>query len=190
MFTGRLIYLMGPSGSGKDTLINQLKSRLPELVYVPRRYITRPVNETQLEQHVYMTLEGFAAAKQDGLFAFDWQANGYQYAIGQEINAALAAGKMVLINGSRAHFQALDVAWQSLCVPVYLAVSADVQIARLRARGRETVAQMEARVARSTAMLNQLPDECVVLDANQPMEAVYQQLIEQMQQLALLEAAA
>lgn len=190
MVTGRLIYLMGPSGSGKDTLIHQLKNHLPEEIYVPHRYITRPVNEAQLEQHIYMTLEAFTAAKHDGLFAFHWQANGYQYAIGQEIHAALDDGKMVLINGSREHFQALDDQWQSGCVPVYLAVHADVQTARLRARGRETVAQMEARVARSVAMLNQLPDECVVLDANQSMEAVYQQFIEQMQQLALLEKVA
>lgn len=190
MVTGRLIYLMGPSGSGKDTLIHQLKNHLPEEIYVPHRYITRPVNEAQLEQHIYMTLEAFSAAKHDGLFAFHWQANGYQYAIGQEIKVALDAGKMVLINGSRAHFQDLDAVWQNLCVPVYLAVSAEVQKARLLARERETLAQIEVRVARSMELLNQLPDECVVLDASQSVEAVYQQFIEQMQQLALLEKVA
>ncbi|AUZ04827.1 MULTISPECIES: hypothetical protein [Vitreoscilla] len=190
MGKGRLIYLMGASGSGKDTLIAQLKNHLSEAVYVPRRYITRPVNETQLEQHVYMPLEAFTAAKHEGLFAFHWQANGYQYAICQEIHTALDAGKMVLINGSREHFQALDDAWKNVCVPVYLAVSAEVQTARLLGRGRENLAQIEARVARSVAMLQHLPDECVVLDANQSVPAVYQQFMEHMQQLALLETAA
>ena len=63
MFAGRLIYLMGPSGAGKDSLIAhiKLKNELPLLL--PSRYITRTVNAAELEQHQFMTPEAVAAAE-------------------------------------------------------------------------------------------------------------------------------
>ena len=66
MFTGRLIYLMGPSGAGKNSLIALIKHKAELPLLLPSRYITRPVNATELEQHQFMTPEAFAAAEQAG----------------------------------------------------------------------------------------------------------------------------
>ncbi len=39
---GRLIWLMGPSGAGKDRLLAALRSREHPQLLVAHRYITRP----------------------------------------------------------------------------------------------------------------------------------------------------
>ena len=67
MFTGRLIYLMGPSGAGKDSLIALIKHKAELPLLLPSRYITRPVNAAELEQHQFMTPETFATAEQAGI---------------------------------------------------------------------------------------------------------------------------
>ena len=62
---GRLIYVMGPSGAGKDSLLDALRQRLCGLpVAFPRRYITRaasaggehhiPVSPEQLDKRGYL----------------------------------------------------------------------------------------------------------------------------------------
>ena len=38
---GRLIYLIGASGVGKDTFLNEVKNNYPK-IFVAHRYITRP----------------------------------------------------------------------------------------------------------------------------------------------------
>ncbi len=41
---GRLIWLMGPSGSGKDSLLSALRQREHSQLLVAHRYITRAAN--------------------------------------------------------------------------------------------------------------------------------------------------
>ena len=40
--TGKLIWLVGPSGSGKDSLLAALRQREHPQLLVAHRYITRP----------------------------------------------------------------------------------------------------------------------------------------------------
>lgn len=42
--TGKLIWLVGPSGSGKDSLLAALRQREHPQLLVAHRYITRPHN--------------------------------------------------------------------------------------------------------------------------------------------------
>ena len=177
MFTGRLIYLMGPSGAGKDSLIALIKHKAELPLLLPSRYITRTVNAAELEQHQFMTPEAFAAAEQAGEFACSWRANGHAYGLGLDVYTGLEQGKMVLINGSRAHYkalpEALPEALQAACVPVYLHVGSEVQTQRLLQRGRENSAEVAERVARSQVLAQALPEGCVKLNAEQSLEAVY-----------------
>ncbi|GAL20638.1 ATP-binding protein PhnN [Vibrio maritimus] len=39
---GKLYYIVGPSGAGKDTLIDAIRAEFPEDIIVAHRYITRP----------------------------------------------------------------------------------------------------------------------------------------------------
>lgn len=173
MFTGRLIYLMGPSGAGKDSLIALIKNKAELPLLLPSRYITRPVDAAELEQHQFMAPEAFAAAEQAGVFACSWRANGHAYGLGLDVYKGLEQGKMVLINGSRAHYPSLFQQLKTVCVPVYLHVGKDVQTRRLLQRGRESYAEVIERVERSQILNQSLPADCIKLDAEKNLEDVY-----------------
>lgn len=146
--TGRLIYLMGPSGSGKDSVIDHARSALRTLgVAVARRVITRSA-EAVGEEAVSVSPQQFAVLRAEGAFALDWQANGLCYGIPVEIDAWLAEGRTVLINGSRAHLEAARARYPDL-LPILLTVSAGALRERLRRRARETEEEIEQRLLRN-----------------------------------------
>lgn len=168
-----LIYLMGPSGAGKDSLIAHIKAANELLLHIPTRYITRPVQHNDVEQHIYMTLEAFDQAEQEQRFACSWRANGHAYALDVSLHQDLDAGKLVLINGSRAHYPKVAQNLQVACIPVYLHISSEVQTQRLWQRGRENKAQIAERVARSQVLAQALPKNCISINAEQPIAQVY-----------------
>ncbi|KEZ65603.1 ribose-phosphate pyrophosphokinase, partial [Pseudomonas amygdali pv. tabaci str. ATCC 11528] len=102
---GRLIYLIGPSGSGKDSLLDAARETLAQRnCRVVRRVITRSA-EAVGEAAQAVTVEQFEQMRERGAFALSWQANGLHYGIPIEIDQWLLEGHDVLINGSRAHLQ-------------------------------------------------------------------------------------
>lgn len=144
---GRLFAVVGPSGAGKDTLIAAARAARPDL-YVARRCITRP-EEAGGEPFEGVTPEDFAARKAAGRFALDWQAHGLSYAIPAEIDRALAEGRDVIFNGSRAM---LGPAWEqypNLAV-IHVTAAIPVLAARLAARGRESRDDIARRLARAS----------------------------------------
>ncbi len=146
--SGRLIYLMGPSGAGKDSVIDAAREALQQIdVQVARRIITRSA-EAVGEHAVGVSPDTFAQMQAAGEFAMNWQANGLQYGIGSDINARLAAGQHVLVNGSRAWLPQAVQRYHGL-LPVLITVSRDVLRQRLLARGRESLVQVEERLARN-----------------------------------------
>ena len=145
----RLFYVIGPSGSGKDSLMRYSRERLaddPGVVFA-HRYITRPV-ELQGENHIALTEDEFDARLAAGLFAMHWGSHGLPYGIGREIDIWLAKGCNVVMNGSREYLQQARECYPEL-EAVWVEVSPEVLEARLRARGRENAAQIAARVARA-----------------------------------------
>jgi ribose 1,5-bisphosphokinase len=148
---GRLVYVMGASGSGKDSLINYVRERLDQLrdghVVIARRYITRP-QDSGGENHVALSPACFAARRQGGEFALSWSANGHGYGIGREIDDSLRAGRHVIANGSRAHFPQAIARYPTL-LPILILVDPILAQARLLARGRESSGEITARIARA-----------------------------------------
>lgn len=145
----RLIYVVGPSGAGKDSLLRYCRTRLagqPGFVFA-HRYITREAAAGG-ENHVALTAEEFRARVAAGLFALRWQSHGNDYGIGIEINQWLAKGMTVVVNGSRGYLQEARARYPEL-VPVWIEVTPDVLRARLQQRGRESAAQIEARLLRA-----------------------------------------
>jgi ribose 1,5-bisphosphokinase len=88
---GRLIYVMGPSGAGKDSLLDFARNRLQaEPILFAHRYITRPSGNG--EAHVELSVEEFEARSTLGLFALEWSSHGLRYGIGIELDAWLERG--------------------------------------------------------------------------------------------------
>ena len=145
---GRLIYLIGPSGSGKDSLLDAARQSLAERgCRIVRRVITRSAEAVGEAAHG-VSPEQFAAMDANGAFALSWHANGLSYGIPREIDDWLTAGDDVLVNGSRAHLAQTRERYPTLLV-LLLTVDQAVLRQRLVARGRESLVDIEARLARN-----------------------------------------
>lgn len=144
----RLVYVVGASGSGKDSLMCFARERLanhPEIAFA-HRYITRRA-DAGAENHVALSAQEFAARQRRGLFALAWNSHGHAYGIGIEIDHWLSMGVTVVVNGSRAHLAAVRVRYPDM-LPVLIEVAPAVLQARLQARGRESASAIAARLQR------------------------------------------
>lgn len=144
---GRLFAVVGPSGAGKDTLIAAARDALPGLVIV-RRVITRP-EAAGGEDFEGVTPREFARRREAGAFALDWQAHGLSYGIPAEALALRGQGRDVLFNGSRAALERGAALYPDMVV-IRVTAPAAVLMERLLARGRESRADIEARLARAS----------------------------------------
>lgn len=146
---GRLIYLIGPSGSGKDSLLDTAREELTRRgCRVVQRVITRSA-EAVGEAAQAVTAEQFLMMQARGDFALSWQANGLHYGIPKQIDEWLAQGLDVLVNGSRGHLPQARQRYPDL-LAILLTVSDEILRQRLLARGRESVADIEARLQRNS----------------------------------------
>lgn len=152
---GRLIYLIGPSGSGKDSLLDAAREPLAARgCRIVRRVITRSA-EAKGEAAQAVSVEQFAQMQEQGAFALSWSANGLHYGIPREIDLWLAEGHDVLINGSRGHLPQARERYPDLLV-VLLSVDQVVLRERLLARGRESAQEIEARLSRNAQFADDL----------------------------------
>jgi len=146
-----LVYVMGPSGAGKDSVMARARAMLPTdaPIVFAHRYITRPA-DTGGENHVALTAPEFALRRAHGLFAFHWNAHGNEYGIGREIHAWRNSGLTVIVSGSREHFQR-EAGIDTDTHPVLITASPQRLTERLAARGREDAAAAAERLERSEA---------------------------------------
>ncbi|MDQ0739439.1 phosphonate metabolism protein/1,5-bisphosphokinase (PRPP-forming) PhnN [Pseudomonas sp. W4I3] len=177
---GRLIYLIGPSGSGKDSLLDAARPRLAERgCRIVRRVITRSA-ESVGEAAVGVSPAQFAAMQAQGAFALSWQANGLSYGIPTQVDEWLAAGEDVLVNGSRAHLAQTRERYPTLLV-LLLTVDQLVLRQRLLARGREPLVDIEERLARNVRFTEELitanGEGLFVLDNSGPLEHTVERLL-------------
>jgi ribose 1,5-bisphosphokinase len=144
---GALVYVMGPSGAGKDTVMRWAREALPDNgVIFAHRYITR-APRTDDENFVALSPLEFAARRRAGLFRFAWEAHGYAYGIGREIDLWREAGLTVVVSGSREHF-ATELADEPEIWPVQIVAPPTLVAERLAARRREDAAAIAARLGR------------------------------------------
>jgi len=146
---GTLFYVVGASGAGKDSLLAYARAALggSAPVFFAHRYITRPA-EAGGENHVALSKPEFAQMQSLGLFALSWESHGHGYGLGREIEQWLNLGATVVMNGSRGFLPEAARRFPDLCV-VLIEVSPAALRARLEARGRESAAEIEARLARA-----------------------------------------
>jgi ribose 1,5-bisphosphokinase len=146
---GRLIYVVGPSGAGKDSLLAWVRSRLigDPAVHFARRTINRPAGAGG-EDHLAVTDPQFDAAHARGEFAMHWRANSHRYGIAREIETWLAAGHTVIVNGSREYLPVARAKYPQL-EAVHVAAPEDVLRSRLADRGRESPGEAARRLVRN-----------------------------------------
>jgi ribose 1,5-bisphosphokinase len=151
---GCLYYVIGPSGSGKDSLMHYARQSLEQdaLIVFAHRYITRPYNAGG-ENHVALSDAEFDARLANNLFSMHWRSHDTRYGIGCELEHWLLKGLTVVLNGSRAYLEQATQDFPRL-VPMLIEVSPEVLRARLHARGRESNADIESRLLRAAEFGN------------------------------------
>ena len=175
---GRLFYLMGASGVGKDTLLTHIRAQLnpDDRILIAHRYITRvPASD---ENHVALTPAEFDLREQGQLFAFGWSSYGYRYAVGSEIDLWMGGGFDVVVNGSREALNPIRSTGRRLH-PILVTASVATLRARLRQRGRDSASEIEARLSRHQAL--DLPDvlgDAQVITNNGTLEDTSTRLLE------------
>ncbi len=148
---GVLFLVVGPSGVGKDSLIDGARHFLDRDVsfWFPTRYITRAANAGG-ELHQPISHGDFDRLVEEGAFMLSWQAHGHGYGIPIAARDALSRGRSVVINVSR---QVIDEArrlWSPVRI-MMITAPRNVLRERLTNRGRETADDIERRLDRMDA---------------------------------------
>lgn len=156
---GTLFLVVGPSGAGKDTLIDAARMTRPDLAF-PVRTVTRPDTPggeviDSVRSEVFVQLEAA-----DG-FALSWRAHGLAYGVPAVIADTLAAGQSVVVNVSRSVIAAARERFQP-CRVVLVTASLEVLAERLAARGREDASGIAWRLERADYMAPAGPDVTVI----------------------------
>lgn len=147
--SGLLLYVIGASGCGKDSLMSFARHTLAadSNVVFAHRYITRP-HTAEGENHVALSEAEFNSRLTKKLFSLHWDSHGMRYGIGCELNQWLSKGLTVILNGSRAYLPEASKNYPEL-TPVLIEVSTDVLRTRLLARGRESATEIDSRLLRA-----------------------------------------
>jgi ribose 1,5-bisphosphokinase len=143
---GSLIYMMGPSGAGKDTLLEIAKVSFVGLgaIKFAKRYITRSA-DVRGEDFSQISQPAFDYLDSKGHFFFSWRSHGFSYGIGRRVERFLQDSFMVVVNGSRAYLPKAIELCPSL-TPVLITARAEVLAARLKKRGRESFEEQAERL--------------------------------------------
>ncbi|MCC8957602.1 phosphonate metabolism protein/1,5-bisphosphokinase (PRPP-forming) PhnN [Bradyrhizobium sp. Pear77] len=145
---GHLVLVVGPSGAGKDTLIDYARARLQSDTdfHFVRRVITR--SPSIGENHEPVSIAEFQCRANAGAFALHWQAYGFSYGIPSTVERQLCRGTVVVANSSRAIVPLARLRYPKLLV-INVTVPVEVLSRRLVGRGRENASSRKQRLARS-----------------------------------------
>lgn len=169
---GTLVLVVGPSGAGKDSVIQGAASRLREIgdfVFV-RRTITRPESAGG-EPHVAVSAAEFARCRDRGAFLLHWQAHGLDYGIPATIAAHRAVGRTVIANVSRSVIAAARAKLAPIRV-VQILAPRDVLAFRLAQRGRESEVDIRQRLGRDAGEIGTGPDVTTIMNDGALAQAV------------------
>ncbi|MDG4868581.1 phosphonate metabolism protein/1,5-bisphosphokinase (PRPP-forming) PhnN [Guyparkeria sp. 1SP6A2] len=177
--SGKLFYVIGPSGAGKDTLLCNAREQLAgsDGIVFAHRYITRPV-EVAGENHIALSEDEFESRQHQGLFVMHWDSHGLRYGLGVEIDLWLEKGLRVVINGSRAYLPEAARRYPEALHPVQVRVDPSVLRRRLEARGRESATEINERLAGAMAFESLDHPRMIELDNSAALERSTRALVE------------
>ena len=158
-----LILIVGPSGAGKDTLMNGARAALADdaRFRFVRRVITRPGDMGE-EAHESVTEQAFELRREAGDFALTWRAHGLHYGIPADISVDLARGRVVIVNVSRA--VVAEAAARFPVRVIEVVAPANVLARRLAARGRDDAVDVARRLSRAVELPLPIDRERVMND--------------------------
>ena len=147
MGPGTLFLVVGPSGAGKDTLIEGARRRLEDdarFVFA-RRIVTRSGGA---QGDITMAPDHFETEKRKGVFALSWCAHGLAYGVPREILKALEEGRSVIANVSRGVIAEARENFPRVRV-IHVDAPPALLKQRLAERRRETADDQEERLDRT-----------------------------------------
>ncbi|MDO9197462.1 phosphonate metabolism protein/1,5-bisphosphokinase (PRPP-forming) PhnN [Rhodoferax sp.] len=166
--SGLWVFVCGPSGAGKDSVLGWAAKHLAarsDIVFA-RRMVTRASQPGS--DHDPVTPQQFARLIGSGGLVWCWEAHGFHYGIEARYAAQMAAGKTVVVNGSRAHVGALEAAAQVRVVQIV--ADAGQLATRLEQRGREASHEVSRRLARN-ALFSDLRADHTILNQGELADA-------------------
>lgn len=146
--SGCWVFVCGPSGAGKDSVIAWARDRLAghRGIVFAQRMATR--NAPPGADHLELDPATFGCLHGGGALAWHWEANGLRYGIAGRYMQQVAWGRVVVVNGSREHVAKL--APRPGLRVVQVAAKTSVLAQRLADRGRDTPQQIAARMDRNS----------------------------------------
>ena len=144
--TGLLGGVVGPSGVGKDSVMEAMAAARDD-VFLVRRAITRS-EHLGGEAFDGVTEAQFDDMIEDGAFALHWPAHGMRYGVPWSQLHRLQKGGIGLVNLSRATLAKAEAQFDRF-VTLHLSAPEEVLAQRLAARGRESADEIKERLARA-----------------------------------------
>lgn len=168
MSKGTIFVVVGPSGAGKDSVIDHARRQLAgdKTYRFVKRFITRP-KESGGEDHQPVDHATFSELAAAGKLALHWQAHGLFYGIPAETLDDLDAGCILIANGSRAALPAFRDVYGDALKIVLVTAPKSVLADRLAARGRETTESILQRLERSGELGDQTIADLVIVNDNE-----------------------
>ena len=165
---GTFIAVVGPSGAGKDSIIDYARRTLVEepRVHFVRRVVTRPGNPAN-EDHDSITEDAFDREEAAGAYALSWSSHGLRYGIPVEVDEAVRSGAIAIANLSRGVVAELGRRYENSTV-VMIGASPEALRERLQGRGRESDGDIAQRLARNAGYAAQ-GLSCETIDNSGPL---------------------
>lgn len=156
---GLWVFVCGPSGAGKDSVMNWAATHLVgrQNIVFARRMVTRQSHSGS--DHDEVSAEQFARLNDGGGLAWCWEAHGFCYGIDARYAEQVAAGRVVVVNGSREHAGAQEATAQMRVV--HIAAHAAHLASRLAQRGRDSPNEVSQRLARNARFSNLRVDHTI-----------------------------
>lgn len=171
---GGLVVVVGPSGAGKDSVMAAARTLLgprDDIVFL-QRTITRPADAGG-EAHHAVCADTFRQMREAGDFAVSWHAHGLDYGVPKQALCDIAAGRTVIVNGSRHAIDDFRGAF-GIIHGVLITATPDILARRLAARGRESEAEISARLARRPREQQSMGPGFTLIDNSGPIESAAQ----------------
>jgi ribose 1,5-bisphosphokinase len=182
-----LVLIVGPSGAGKDTLLEGASRVLAPTgqFYFSGREITRPVS-AEGEQHTEISRTEFNQKEAEGKFLLSWRAHGNCYGVPNTPSEEIRRiGKTVVASVSRSVIDDANARHQPVHV-IYVTAPKSQLAKRLALRGRETEPEILERLNRA-GELEVSGKNVTVITNDQDIETGISKMITALQNASILE---